>query len=97
MASASYPASHHRTRKAYAQAMADGATYRCGCTGQCRRHTGRCRTVIAHGTRWHLGHGIARARGGGGGDLSPWCVDCNLIDAANITNDRRHGGWSQEW
>lgn len=39
---------------------------------------------------FHLGHGVALKHGGDGRDSVPWIAECNLRDAACLTNHANH-------
>lgn len=71
---------------------------RCHCRGGCRKHAGRCRTIIRPGTPWHLGHKRAVAQGGADGPKAPWCELCNLRDGVRVREAlKRAPRASRDW
>ena len=71
---------------------------RCHCRGGCRKHAGRCRTIIRPGTPWHLGHKRAVAQGGADGPKAPWCELCNQLDGVRVREAlKRAPRASRDW
>ena len=98
MADPAYGTAHQKRRIAWAAEIKRIGEIQCDCRGTCRRHEGQCPTLIRHGDKWHLGHGVADKYGGDGTDSTPWCPGCNQAEGGRIgTKHRKARRASRAW
>lgn len=84
---------HGKPRRAWLRRLREHGPMVCGCRGcdtcqrpPCGRLVYAEPTLNADGRPFHLGHGVPLKHGGDGRDAVPWLAECNLRDAACLTN-----------
>ena len=84
---------HGKARQRWQQLLSSSGPRICGCPGcpvcgrpPCGRLVYANPALNPDGRPFHLGHGVPLKHGGDGHDSVPWIAECNLRDAACLTN-----------